>query len=400
MRITHTTYTAMPPHTTFLYPHSRQYPVDEVCEKIVRALEKRNWNVSGIQVEFSDSGNGEENYRQVYEIKAEDFKLWFSRIQGMINSRENDCAAIAEIIIPKKELGVYEDESGPTYYTYVGNNWENDKKSFMNDSKVNSKLDNKPRTYLQYNGSCSCKTYYHSRHSSLVNYDDFGREYKAREGEPTSFRTDQVFQEFNEWLQENVLQKIESVEEATNVEPTTEPNIPYPKELGPFYVKIGLRKYNRIIKGKENKDQLKPSERYALRGGGNRLVSLGIRNDESIPEKAYDGFKYCSLKKPELEKDDTRVAVVRISPKNANNIFVADNAPARKYKEEYFKQNPNMSRLPQESYEESRRCSGRTIVPIHQYKGNYEDPVVLIEGSRELSFDEVEILDVTKQITI
>ena len=36
----------------FLYPTSRMFPVDEVCEKIVRELEKRDWNVPDINVEF------------------------------------------------------------------------------------------------------------------------------------------------------------------------------------------------------------------------------------------------------------------------------------------------------------------------------------------------------------
>ena len=43
----------------FLYPRSRQFPFDEIAENIVRALEKRNWNVPGIEVEFDTYGSGE-----------------------------------------------------------------------------------------------------------------------------------------------------------------------------------------------------------------------------------------------------------------------------------------------------------------------------------------------------
>lgn len=89
-------------------------------------------------------------------------------------------------------------------------------------------------------------------------------------------------------------------------------------------MKIDWLAYNRILKGKKDKNQLEPSDRYASIGGGSRLVSLIVRNDGSIPEEAYDGFELCSLIKPDLKDDDSHYAVVRINPKNVNNIFVPD----------------------------------------------------------------------------
>ena len=126
-------------------------------------------------------------------------------------------------------------------------------------------------------------------------------------------------------------------------------------------------------------------------------VTLDVKNDGSIPKEAYEVFKYCSLKKPDLKKDDDSVAVLRINPRNANNIFVADQASRIKYKKQCFEGNSEKYMLTYEEYDESQRRTGRTIVPIHQYKGNYEQPVVLV--GRELSFDEVEIVDV-KKITV
>lgn len=396
-------YTATPPNTTFLYPKSRQYPFDEVCEKIVRALEKRNWKVPGIQVEFHDSGTGELKYRHVSKIKGEDFKLWFCRIQGSINAWRNDIAAIKEVVIPKKELHVHEDESGPTFYTYIGDNWEKDKDIFMNGSKSHSKLDGKLKIYLEYTGRCSPldengysgQNYQHSRNPYLVNDDARGREYKACSGESKYFRTHQVFQEINEWLNVNVLERIESIEEVADVELTTEPCIPYPEHVGPFYVKIDQPTYKRILKGKEDKNQLEPSERYALIGGGHSLVPFNVRNDGSVPEEAYNGFKRGKLKRPDLTGDDNCFALLRISPKNAKDLFVADYEPASR---QCFEANAKERKLTAEEYDEYQRCRGRTIVPIHEYKGDYEVPVILIDGSRELSLDEVEIVEV-KAIT-
>jgi hypothetical protein len=175
-----------------------------------------------------------------------------------------------------------------------------------------------------------------------------------------------------------VLQKIKSVQKAAKIEFTTEPSIPYPQEVGPFYVKIDQKTYDRITAGKINKNKLKPSDRYALIGSGKRLVPLGVKNDGFIPEEAYDGFLYCSLKKPDFENNDNSVAVLRIDPASANHIYVAD-----------FKVGYESYLLPEELKER-----GKTIISIHLYKGNYENPLVLIGGDRELSFDEVEIVDV------
>jgi hypothetical protein len=218
-------YTANPPNTTFFYPKSRQYPIDEVCEKIVRALEKRKWKVPAIQVEFDDSER-ELKYRHVSKIKGEDFQLCFGRVQGRIDRSKNDIAAIAQIVIPRKELHVHEDESGPTFYTYVGDNWEKDKDTFMKRPRVLSKLYGEPKTYLKYTGRCgpldengySGRSYQHQRNPYLVNDDDLGREYKACGDESKYFHTDQVFQEINEWLNVNVLERIEAAEEATGLE--------------------------------------------------------------------------------------------------------------------------------------------------------------------------------------
>jgi hypothetical protein len=228
-----TKYTA-PPYAKILYPHSRQYPIDEVCEKIVRALEKRNWKIPGIQIEFDDNGTGKEKYSYVSKIKGEDFKLYFCRIQGRLSAWRNDIAAINEMVIPKRELHVYEDESGPTSYTYVGHHWEADKDSFMNNSKVFSKRNGKPRTYLQYTGRAnleSTRHYLHERNIYLVNDDDLGREYKAEGEEPKYFHTDQVFQEVKDWLTANVLKKIESFDETTKIELSSETAIPYPQHV-------------------------------------------------------------------------------------------------------------------------------------------------------------------------
>lgn len=207
----------------FLYPNVRQFPFDETCEQIVRELEKRNWQVPGIDVEFREYGSGEQKFRAVSWIKSQDFKLWFHRIQRTIAYGQwNDIAAVSEIVIPKKELYVCEDESGPTFYLYVGNDYERDREKFMNSSKIHGKRDGKPKMYLQYKGECHCHsdsddwfaklphTHQGRRPPLLVHTNDSDREYDPEGDEPTFFSTNVVMEEFKQYLEEVVLQMIVS----------------------------------------------------------------------------------------------------------------------------------------------------------------------------------------------
>jgi hypothetical protein len=192
-----------------LYPRSRQYPFDQVCELIVRTLESFEWNVEGLNVKFYEYGRG---YKRVSEISGADFKLLYGRIQGRIDSYWNDTAAVDEIVIPKMELHVYEDESGPDFYHYVGNDWDSDKYGFMHGMKNHSKMDKKPRIYLLYTGGQIKPndpgiqyTYDGRRSPFLVNDNDCGREYEPVGNEPTFFVTDEIFYQITKWLVDNVL---------------------------------------------------------------------------------------------------------------------------------------------------------------------------------------------------
>jgi hypothetical protein len=156
-------------------------------------------------------------FRYVNEINGEDFKLWFCRVQGAIGNNWNDIAAVNKLNIPKKELSVFEDNSGPLFYLYVGKkDWEEGKNDFWNNVKVNSKLHGEPRTYLRYGGSWQ-KTHggisYGGRTAPfLANDNDLGREYDAKGKEPKYFETKAVFQEFKDFLEGKLEHIIKSKE--------------------------------------------------------------------------------------------------------------------------------------------------------------------------------------------
>lgn len=223
----------------FLYPTSRQFPFDEVCDQIVRELEKRRWQVPGITVNIRSYGDSY-NLQYVERIQGKDFRLWFCRVQKMIPGGEwNDIAGVATLVIPKKELNVFKDESGPTFYLYVGKDYEADRQIFMAGGKIHSKLRKEPKTYLEYKGGCKCRqtsgasfpahsflmanikgdakaleemAHSHSdrRAPLLVNTNDLGRQYDAEGDEPRELKTEAVMAEFTKYLKEVVLPMITS----------------------------------------------------------------------------------------------------------------------------------------------------------------------------------------------
>lgn len=375
----------------FLYPESRKFPFDEVAEKIVRALEKRNWKVPKIEVKFDVYGSGEEKYKLVREIIGDDFKLYFCRIQGRIpDSFWNNTAALQEICIPKQIIEVYEDESGPTYYLYVGNDWEADKKWFMNSIKVNSKLRNEPRRYLRYSGNA-----YNKRARELVVDTDLGREYSPVGDEPTSFNLKAKYKEFASWLEEHVLKYILSFPEVNEVEEDSVNLIPYNGPWKFIYSFCDNENAERIIQGKKNPDELKPFERHASFGHYGRLVPLDVPRKDRFPEIAREGFIWCDVNSKinrivQMEmkssfRGDNNFITLRL--KYANDVYVADNAAYEEKREAFFKTLEPHECLSDEQLGDALAARGATIVSIDEYKGNYKEPIVLI--GRELDFDEI-----------
>jgi hypothetical protein len=198
----------------FLKPFMKVFPFDETCIKIFEELEKRNFKVPGIEVKFDYYST----FKKLETISGKNFQLRFGRKQRLIEGTEwNDTAAIHQINIPKKELSVFDDNSGPLFYLYVGKHWERDKSSasFVKSGKVNSKLNKQKRTYLRYEGSFGLPgeedygvTYRGQRAPYLVHTNDWGREYDPKKGEPTSFKTEEVFAEFDAWIKKHVLEYI------------------------------------------------------------------------------------------------------------------------------------------------------------------------------------------------
>ncbi|MBQ2836006.1 MAG: hypothetical protein IJE68_04160 [Clostridia bacterium] len=385
----------------FLYPYSRQFPFDEVAEKIVKAMEKRNWKVPGITVEFDTYGSGETKYKMVSKIKGDNFELFFCREQGRLNKTWNDTAALCRVHIPKQSIEVFEDESGPRYYLYVGKNWEEDKTWFINSIKVHSKLNKEPRRYLCYKGNT-----YNSRAIELVYDNDLGREYSPIGSEPRKINLEQKFKEFASWLEEFVLGYILNFPEENVVEEYIAELIPY---KGPWTTVFSLcdeKDAERILQGKENPNKLPLQDRHAYFGTGHRLVPLDVSCEGGFPEIARDGFIWCDVN-PNINQNSKtneisrcvdlemralfgKNYIVAVRLKYANDVYVADNAKYEETRHQLFEVIAPRDILTDEEFGEALAARGTTIVPITEYKGDYKEPIVLI--NRELDFEEIEWL--------
>ena len=387
----------------FLYPKSRQFPFDEVCEQIVRALEARAWKVPGFVVEFLDYGSGAQKLRYVSKIQSDqaaidlghhDVMIEFGRPQGTLPGRRwNDVAAVNEVRLPRRSLRVYEDESGPTYNIYVGAAWEQDRSTWW--PRPNSRLNKEPRLCVRYAGM---PHYQGARAADLDCVGDY-REYPPEGDEPRSFRTAEVMEEFRSYLHAVILPAVEAYPVVAaldaNVEPPPipMPPIPMPVGMGPFFTYGEPRDARRIELGKKCLDELPLADRYGMSGNGWRLAPLGIRRGDDLPEVAFDGFLWCGTT-PNVPGGHSRGfsdLLVKVTPKDARGVYVADHAAYEKRRTAIaatFKD--QRDRFTDDEVNDFIRARACTIMPITAYKGDYEDPVYLI--NRELSFDEVEVV--------
>lgn len=383
----------------FLYPHSRQYyPIDVAAEKIVRALEKRNFDVPGIEVKFDSYGSGEEKYKYVSDIfmKSQCIKMHFGRSQGKLCARWYDVGAVSEIFIPREQLRVYEDESGPTYYLYVGEKWEEDKEWFLDSIKAHAKLLGEPRKYLKYTGDVPGKR----RSLNLITDNDCEREYDPEEGDPTIISLTDLYQRFGEFLEKNVLEHIEKFPEKEGIVEELL-LIPYEGPWKTIYSLCNGSDRKRILMGKKDKNSLPPEWRHAHFGRNRRLLPSQIISSENLNEKVHDGFIWADpnpeAKNIEKMARDIRfymsdgwlgMHIVTITLKYCNDVYVIDNARFEEERMRIFDEISPRDTLTPEEISKAYCERAKTFIPITEYKGGYKEPVVLIE--RELDFDEIE----------
>jgi hypothetical protein len=397
----------------FLRPTSRKFAFDATCSEIVAALEARNFCVPEITVSFHEYGSGDLKCRMVERVRGRDFCLSFGRGQGWLpEGRWYDSAAVSSLVIPGEKLAVYADDSGPDYWVFVGDSWEAHRDvwldSFHTPGPVHPRSDGHPRTCLCYQGTCRPDD-----RALLVADNDLGRHYDPEPGEPVEYLATDVFARFDAYLRDIALASILAHPEAPepfDLCPEPEP-VPFPENLGEIFCLVNSRIIERIRTGQADPSELHPADRYALEGGCWRLLSLDYSH-EGLPEIVREGFAWCGFgdaADPDAQAlHDSRMkpnvwggepVAVRIKPRRANDIYVVDHAA-------YERRRIQLSQASRFTDAEVgdlfgrrseflgvatfMRARARTLVPIAEYNGTYEKPIVLI--GRELGFDEVELV--------
>ena len=401
---------------TFFFPEIEEYPFDVVCKNIVQALYQRGWDVPGITVEFDESVKGHSRSVKVGRIKGNDFHIDFHRSQkhdhgtGLYNS-----AAAGNIGIPKWDLSVYEDHSGPCFYVYVGNNWDAEKDHFFNGLKVNSKLCREPRTYLKYSGNSY-------KNSKILKHDnDLDREYECGPEDKKVYDADEVNNIIAKWLINNVLIKIYNYPVTNTIDvapyvlnPLTDIEKDKLKSETLTVLTSDWSKYEKIRNNPTDETILLAQDMYAF-VQNTRLLNLGISiGDSGINKIAHDGFVWSELGSINNVNDLENSILYRrsnidggsfgrilysvtIFPKYSNEIYVIDASAREEFKSNYFQINIDRKMMDDIAFNTLGKVEALTLVPLLEYDGSFKEPLILFRRSIELeeviSIQEIPIKD-------
>lgn len=350
--------------------------INELRKEIELQLHLRNYDVPGVDVEFCLSSDSDNNKRifTISEISSSDPDI---EIRSDYQIRYRGC-----------RMSLHEDQSGHVDM-YCGSNWEKDQKEFAHGINIHRKMNNKSRILLQYQK-------HDWGYDNFEATDDCGRGHypDGSENEPLKYSVRVIEAKFIEGLR-FLLSKIKATKpQIIDKELFAEPdpilltNSLFQGTL--FHTKVSLEVKERIRYNSEN------NINYGT-DGGYRLLPLGIAPPKTHPYHLLmnDGFIYCDIESNgEIAKNwdhsySDRVDAI-VTVKNFNNVFVID-ANIDDFRNKWFEENPNETRLSNDAVKELQIMRAKTLVHINKYRGNYKKPVIAI--CRVLSTDEITIND-------
>ena len=322
-------------------------------ENLISELEKRNFDVPDFKLGFFLNEKGE-------------IQLW--RIENFALSLKimND-----SILIKELDSSIYSDGSG-SLQVYVGEDWESDKKEFIHGTMFHRAMNDKPRIGIPF---------------SLYNHE-FKSCSDSREHQPNT--TDQTMYSTLE-INERIEKYLDSIVNYTKL-------LKYPKTqinvfTEPEHIKIDLKFQSKMYgfqrSHETQEDALNPNL---------RLVSLSeyYPKDHRFAKILNDGFVYMELKS-ELPTHPTDSAqynyrsdqgsIIEINLKYANSIFIIDTAIFQTLKDEWFSDNLERKNLPQEILEKFISSQLKSMIPINEYFGGYDTPIVI--SNRRILSDEI-----------
>lgn len=439
-------------------PEANQFVFDVVIRRIFDELERRNWDVPGIKVTFSRRGTGDEYGLQVSQIRGADFLISFGyfgdRVQtiGTPFSREfpggsdpmyvtDEGARVRKrtysigatrVVIPKKDLVVFNGEKRPMLSVYTGTTYEQDRTWFLDRFTKDfcRKAEEVGQRYVVYTGGCKCDApsyrgrsrnriapsmfeeecdwdlHYHSdslykgfafdyarhkvRYSPLfIRTNHFlgrGASLPPNSG-PTTLLVEEVMDEFKQYLTEVVLTHILTQPLPESVVDISQPKvIPFPEAIGPLYCPVEGEWLDRIVKGLEDPSNLEPAQRYALsdmvasHGNYVTLDSFGMFGDNGR------NFIWCGVGQIESTYKTTLEQrtlpgrfprptheryLIQIRPNRANDVYIMDQGIYVHWKMVMWHQQQG-KKLSSEQRSWCNQARLSTIVPITEYKGGVQ----------------------------
>lgn len=347
--------------------------INKVRKHICEELHKRNYDIPGLEVGFFhnvlDDGS---HIIKVFSVTCVDPKL----------APDVDIRSNTHVRSHGMDLSLYEDMSG-SLEVYCGSDWESDRDEFVNGIRFHRKMNNKNRIVLRYETD---------RGKKFVYTDDCGRGYipDGSPSEPLSYSMVEI--------EMGVIAGLESLRSyiagfpEKNVDHSlfTEPDPQFLTNLlfseTEFHSTISSNVADRMLNdgGNQGTDV------------GWRLLPLGVKAPKDHPyhEIMNDGFIYCDIANPgspankynwHYDGMDNIKVIVRL--RNVNEVYVVDASVSDRFRDEWFKNNPDCDSLTNEAYNELIVARARTMVHINDYTGGYDKPVILI--GRSLAKDEI-----------
>lgn len=155
----------------------------------------------------------------------------------------------------------------------------------------------------------------------------------------------------------------------------------------------------RTIAGQRNLSFDDEAERFSLEPGTIMpLLTDCDAHAPGVPELAHEPMLWCSKGHPEeaelipgLHIDgDRRVYRFDLSLINYDDVYVADQHPYRRLREQYWAATGAGSRLTCDQVRSMHAARGRTLTPISEYAGGFVAPIYLV--GRRLALAEAQVV--------
>lgn len=366
-----------------------EQPLSKAGDLLVSELARVGWDVPGIDVLVTVEGSGKSLYRKVERITGDigtgPFLFRFG-LPTDPSDRDSPRANLSQAIIPPGlAIELHSDDSGSA--SVFRGDWAKGGKAFIRGSRSATKLEDGTPDRILYERRGRSRIMPASR--------NFSRSYAPIGDEPAFLDLDEVAVTVKGFV-ETILAHLKSMPDAEHhgtpdaglSKLLPETAIPVPEGFPKLYAWVNRNTIHNLL----NVPERAADDRGI--GVSTRLASLGTRDGAPVPEIVYDGFVYASTD-PNARAGQVIHGSrhgdmpVEITLDALNEVYVVDNAAfekARKATLEAIRAEGKTDRMDDRQLDACVLATARTIVPVLEYDGSFEDPVHVIRRNlpREL----------------